>query len=100
MPSSKQVMFVRETKYALPTCEGLVSPTYNEMSTQQQMQNLLQNAQFQARIYNTEIEPEHDTDYYCNCTTHQYTRAKMARLGVHDMWSKAVKYPGRSSIVL
>ncbi len=58
------------------------------------MQNLLQTVQFQYRIYNSDIEPEHDTDYYCNCGIHQYKAMKMRRVGVQEMWSKAVMYPG------
>ena len=59
------------------------------------MQNLLQNVQLAYRIYNSDIEPEHDSDFYCNCGIHQYKRRKMNRLGVQDMWSKAVMYPGK-----
>lgn len=61
---------------------------------EQQMQNLLQNVQFQYRIYNNDIIPEHETDYPCYCGIHQYQRAKWGRSGVQDMWSKAVVYPG------
>lgn len=59
------------------------------------MQNLLQNVQYKYQIYNSDIEPEHDTDYYCGCAIHQYNRRKMSRLGVQEMWSKAVMYPGK-----
>lgn len=58
------------------------------------MQNLLQSVQFAYRIYNSDIEPEHDTDYYCGCAIHQYKMRKINRLGVLEMWSKAVMYPG------
>ena len=61
------------------------------------MQQLLQNLQFQYGIYNSEIEPEHETDYYCACPIHQYQMAKLRRYGVQDMWSKAVVYPGEKS---
>ena len=65
--------------------------------TEQQMQNMLQNLQFQYRIYNSDIEPEHETDYPCGCPIHQYQRAKWNRYSVQDMWSKAVMYPGETA---
>lgn len=64
---------------------------------EQEMQITLQNLQFSYRIYNSDIEPEHDTEYWCNCAIHQYKRAKINRLGVQDMWSKAVMYPGEKA---
>lgn len=59
------------------------------------MQNHLQNVQLSHRIYNSDIEPEHDTDYYCSCDIHNYMRRKINRLGVQEMWSRAVMYPGQ-----
>ncbi|KUJ08917.1 uncharacterized protein LY89DRAFT_599185 [Mollisia scopiformis] len=64
---------------------------------EQEMQNMLQNVQMAFKIYNSDIDPEHDSDYYCNCLIHQYKRAKMNRVGVQEMWSKAVMYPGEKS---
>lgn len=61
---------------------------------EQDMQNTLQNLQYEYRIYNPEIEPEHDADYYCSCSIHQFVRRKMNRLGVQRMWCNAVMYPG------
>lgn len=58
------------------------------------MQNALQNLQFQYRIYNSEIEPEHDTDYYCGCPIHRYQQMKRNRGNVLRAWSDAVMYPG------
>lgn len=58
---------------------------------------MLQSVQYATGIYNSDIEPEHDTDYYCGCRVHQYKMAKMNRLGVQEMWSKAVMYPGEKS---
>lgn len=58
------------------------------------MQNMLQTLQLRYGIYNSEIEPEHETDYYCSCPIHLYQRAKWSRYKVQDMWSKAVMYPG------
>lgn len=58
------------------------------------MQNMLLRLQLQYRIYNSDIEPEHETDYYCNCPIHQYQNAKWRRYGVQEMWSRAVMYPG------
>lgn len=59
------------------------------------MQQLLQDLQFRYGIYNPDIEPEHDTDYYCSCPIHQYKQRKLARYNVQDIWSKAVMYPGQ-----
>ncbi|KIY02092.1 uncharacterized protein Z520_02230 [Fonsecaea multimorphosa CBS 102226] len=64
---------------------------------EQQMQNALQRLQFQYNIYNSEIEPEHETDFYCSCPIHQYQRMKWSRYGVQDMWSRAVMYPGEKA---
>lgn len=65
---------------------------------EQDMQQWLQNLQYQYRIYNDDIEPEHETDYfYCDCAIHRYQRAKWERYGVQDMWAKAVMYPGEHS---
>ena len=59
------------------------------------MQQMLQNLQFQYGIYNSDIEPEHDTEYPCSCAIHQYQYAKYRRYRVQDMWSQAVLYPGK-----
>ncbi|ERS98571.1 hypothetical protein HMPREF1624_05356 [Sporothrix schenckii ATCC 58251] len=61
---------------------------------EQEMQNTLQNVQLEHRIYNPEIEPEHESDYYCNCSIHQYYRRKIQRLPVQRLWCNAVMYPG------
>ncbi|KAF9077114.1 hypothetical protein BDP27DRAFT_1357264 [Rhodocollybia butyracea] len=45
-------------------------------------------------VYNSDIEPEHETEYYCSCDIHQYKRRKIGRLRVQEAWSKAVMYPG------
>lgn len=66
-------------------------------SYKQEMQNALQTLQFQYRIYNSEIEPEHDTDYYCNCAIHKYQQMKRSRGNVLRAWSEAVMYPGEKS---
>lgn len=64
---------------------------------EQEMQQMLQNLQYEYGIYNSDIEPEHDTDYPCNCSIHQYQRRKWNRYGVQEMWSKAVMYPGEKA---
>lgn len=61
------------------------------------MQNWLQQLQYRYRIYNPEIEPEHECDVYCNCPVHQYQRAKWARCNIQDAWNAAVIYPGESA---
>lgn len=65
---------------------------------EQEMQQALMNLQYEYGIYNSDIEPEHDTDYYCNCSIHRYQAMKWRRYGVQDMWSKAVRYPGKSIV--
>ena len=57
------------------------------------MQNFLQTIQLQARIYNSEIEPEHEIEGYCSCPIHQYQYMKQKRRQVHRAWSEAVMYP-------
>ncbi|KAK5139851.1 hypothetical protein LTR32_007177, partial [Rachicladosporium monterosium] len=64
---------------------------------EQEMQQALQTLQYQYGIYNSDIEPEHDTDYPCSCAIHQYKYRKWNRYGVQEMWSKAVMYPGEKS---
>ncbi|CAK7266056.1 hypothetical protein SEPCBS119000_001826 [Sporothrix epigloea] len=61
---------------------------------EQEMQQDLQNLQYMYRIYNPEIEPEHDSEYYCDCPIHRYRVRKINRLRVQRMWSDAVMYPG------
>ncbi|KAF7188986.1 hypothetical protein HII31_09676 [Pseudocercospora fuligena] len=64
---------------------------------EQEMQQTLQNLQYQYNIYNSEIEPEHDCDYPCSCPIHNYKRLKYHRYGVQKQWSKAVMYPGEKA---
>ncbi|RMZ85819.1 hypothetical protein DV737_g523, partial [Chaetothyriales sp. CBS 132003] len=64
---------------------------------EQYMQNELQKLQFQYGIYNSDIEPEHETDYPCSCPIHNYQRMKWARYAVQKMWSEAVMYPGEKA---
>lgn len=64
---------------------------------EQEMQLALQRVQLAYGIYNSDIEPEHELDGYCSCAIHQYKRMKMNRLGVQNMWSKAVMYPGEKA---
>ncbi|THW56720.1 hypothetical protein D6D20_08527 [Aureobasidium pullulans] len=61
---------------------------------EQMMQNALQNLQLRYRIYNPEIEPEHETENPCSCPIHQYQRMKRSRRNVLEQWSAAVMYPG------
>jgi hypothetical protein len=60
------------------------------------MQQMLLNLRYQYGIYNDDVEPEHESEYYCNCPIHRYQWRKYSRYGVQDMWSKAVMYPGQS----
>lgn len=62
------------------------------------MQFHLQRLQLSLGIYNSDIEPEHESSMYCSCPIHQYKNRKMARLGVQNQWSKAVMYPGQPDL--
>jgi hypothetical protein len=64
------------------------------VALKQVMQNMLQTVQMAHHIYNSDVEPEHESSAYCDCDIHQYKFMKMSRLGVQEMWSKAVMYPG------
>ncbi|KAJ5094030.1 hypothetical protein N7456_009891 [Penicillium angulare] len=64
---------------------------------EQEMQFHLQRLQLDLGIYNSDIEPEHESDLYCNCPVHRYKQRKYARLGVQNHWSKAVMYPGEKA---
>jgi hypothetical protein len=63
--------------------------------SQQEMQNTLQKVQLAHRIFNSDIEPEHDVDAFCGCDIHQYMGLKARRLDVQNRWSEAVMYPGK-----
>ncbi|KAJ5760758.1 hypothetical protein N7520_007914 [Penicillium odoratum] len=64
---------------------------------EQDMQNHLQRLQLEYSIYNSDIEPEHDTEFICNCSIHMYQARKLARLRVQTKWSEAVMYPGEKA---
>lgn len=64
---------------------------------EQEMQNLRQAVQQASRIFNREIEPEHETDQFCDCPIHRYMHKKRTRLGIQELWAKAVMYPGEKS---
>ncbi|GKZ82031.1 hypothetical protein AnigIFM56816_006561 [Aspergillus niger] len=66
---------------------------------EQEMQNMLLDIQIKCQIYNTDIEPEHESSEYmaCTCEVHQYRRRKAGRVDVQEMWSKAVMYPGEKA---
>ncbi|KAJ6086764.1 hypothetical protein N7467_005678 [Penicillium canescens] len=59
-----------------------------------ELQNMLHSVQLSCRIYNPEIEPEHETHLLCECPVHMYWKRRLNRLDVLEMWSKAVVYPG------
>lgn len=73
---------------------ALIAASKVRARDEQEMQQMLQDLQYQYRIYNPEVEPEHETDFYCTCPIHRYMRRKMSRLGVQRMWCDAVMYPG------
>ncbi|KAJ5338210.1 hypothetical protein N7452_004938 [Penicillium brevicompactum] len=59
-----------------------------------EIQKMLHSVQMSCRIYNPEIEPEHETQVLCDCPVHKYWKIKFERLHVLEKWSKAVVYPG------
>ncbi|RAH47102.1 uncharacterized protein BO95DRAFT_513387 [Aspergillus brunneoviolaceus CBS 621.78] len=63
---------------------------------EQEMQNRLQQIQWDHQIFNDEIEPEHEAKHMltCACDIHQYKTRKQNRVAVLKMWSEAVMYPG------
>ena len=89
----------RTTKAAQhpPHTNPVIEAAHVRARDEQEMQQLLQNLQYKYGIYNSDIEPEHETDYYCSCAIHQYQRRKWARLPVQKLWSKAVMYPGEKA---
>ena len=62
------------------------------------MQQQLQQLQYQYRIYNSDVEPEHEIEGYCACPIHQYQQRKRNRLGVQETWCRAVMYPGQQPV--
>lgn len=82
------------------SCHVSASVVISQLTTsQQEMQQMLLNLQYQYGIYNSDIEPEHETDYYCSCPIHQYQWRKWRRYGVQESWSRAVMYPGKSPLL-
>jgi len=96
-PSSMPAQDTRRTSQLRPHTNAVIRAAHIRARDEQKMQNWLQNLQYQYNIFNSEIEPEHETEYYCSCPIHQYQRAKWARYSVQDMWSNAVMYPGEKS---
>ncbi|KAH8659875.1 hypothetical protein BX600DRAFT_383246 [Xylariales sp. PMI_506] len=72
----------------------LIEASHVRERDEQEMQQALQTLQYKYGIYNSDVEPEHDSDFPCNCPIHQYKMRKYYRLGVHKAWAKAVMYPG------
>ncbi|CAI7572421.1 unnamed protein product [Penicillium glandicola] len=65
---------------------------------EQDIKAALHDVQQACRIFNSDIEPVHASEFLnCNCDVHRYKDRKAARLPVQEMWSKAVMYPGESA---
>ncbi|CAG8297125.1 unnamed protein product [Penicillium olsonii] len=75
----------------------LIKATHLRAQDEMEVQKMLHSVQMSCRIYNPEIEPEHETHTLCDCPVHQYWKRKFERLGVLEMWSKAVLYPGEKA---
>ncbi|KAJ5918906.1 hypothetical protein N7454_010050 [Penicillium verhagenii] len=80
-----------------PHTNAVIQAGHLRAVDEQDMQNHLQRLQLQCGIYNTDVEPEHDTEYFCNCPIHQYQARKLGRLRVLKQWSEAVIYPGEKT---
>ncbi|RKO83001.1 hypothetical protein BDK51DRAFT_34248, partial [Blyttiomyces helicus] len=82
----------------LPHTNKVIEASIVRAQTEQHMVDQLQKAQSAGNIYNRDIEPKHDTwNFCCFCAACSYRRAKSRRLPVHDMWSRAVTYPGEAT---
>lgn len=80
-----------------PHTNRVLEATKVRAQDEQETQTLFRNAQRSCRIYNPEIEPEHETTLLCECAVHKYWERKLDRLDVQDTWSRAVLYPGEKS---
>lgn len=81
---------VSRRPHSNPVIEASKARAHDEQDTKA----LLLTAQRFCRIYNPEIEPEHETTMLCDCAVHKYWERKLDRLDVLDTWSRAVMYPG------
>jgi hypothetical protein len=81
---------VSRRAHSNPVIEASKARAQDEQDTKA----LLLTAQRFCRIYNPEIEPEHETTMLCECAVHKYWERKLDRLDVQDTWSRAVMYPG------
>lgn len=99
MPLSKQDMErIKDASYSAavlrPHTNQVIEAAKLRARDENDMQIRLQDMQYRYGIYNSDIGPEHETEYYCNCPVHQYQRHKQCRSGVQRRWGKAVMYPG------
>lgn len=80
-----------------PHTNALIEAGKLRAQDEPEMQKMLHGAQLSSRVFNPEVEPEHDTSALCECPVHKYWKRKIDRLDVHEAWSKAVMYPGEKS---
>ncbi|QIX01677.1 hypothetical protein AMS68_007194 [Peltaster fructicola] len=64
---------------------------------EQDIQQHLQTVQYNHHIFNSDIDPEHETEYYCRCDICVYKERKYYRYAMQNQWSEAVKYPGETT---
>ncbi|PYH87395.1 hypothetical protein BO71DRAFT_489605 [Aspergillus ellipticus CBS 707.79] len=94
-PSYQEVVTIQNNLHESSHINKVISASKVRAKDEQQMQNELQRIQRICSIYNTDIEPEHESSTNrCDCAVHQYLYKKFARLKVQEIWSKAVMYPG------
>ncbi|KAJ6120147.1 hypothetical protein N7523_004427 [Penicillium sp. IBT 18751x] len=80
-----------------PHTNVLIEASKLRARDEHEMQKMLHSAQLSGRVFNPEVEPEHDTTDLCDCPVHTYWKRKIERLDTHETWSKAVMYPGEKS---
>ncbi|KAI2791991.1 hypothetical protein POX_b02022 [Penicillium oxalicum] len=73
---------------------ALIEATKKRAVDEQQVQNMRLAVQTRFRVYNSEIEPERECEYPCNCPIHKYVQKKAERLPIQEQWARAVMYPG------
>ncbi|KAJ5310394.1 uncharacterized protein N7443_002855 [Penicillium atrosanguineum] len=77
-----------------PHTNALIEASKVRARDEPEMQKMLHSAQLSGRVFNPEVEPEHETTDLCDCPVHTYWKRKIERLDTHETWSKAVVYPG------
>jgi hypothetical protein len=80
-----------------PHTNALIEASKVRARDETAMQKMLHSAQLAGRVFNPEVEPEHETTELCDCPVHTYWKRKIERLDLHETWSQAVMYPKEKS---